>query len=289
MLAGDFSRAWLESDAIRRSAAPDPHFWDGSSLHGRRVIVRCLHGLGDAIQFLRYAPLVRDQASSLIVEVPPTMLELGRYFNGVEHTITWGDAAPALEPEWDVQVEVMELPYLFRSTLASLPAPKSYLCLPQAMVYEARMSMRLNRRPCVGIVWSGGEWDCSRSIPFEMLAPLLAMGREVSFVSLQKEEDNCALGKEIQVVRGNGLVPLAAAIANLDLVVTVDTMAAHLAAALGVPTWVLLQHRADWRWLLDRNDSPWYPSMRLFRQAVQGGWREVLEDVQGELLRHFQE
>ncbi len=289
MLLGDFSRAWLESDSVGRTK---PEFlWDGSSLHGRRIIVRCLHGLGDAIQFLRYAPLMREQCSSLVVEVPPAMLELAPFFDGVEQIITWGKRAPSVPPEWDAQVEVMELPYLFRSTVSSLPASKSYLRLPDAIVREPQPSMRNKPGLRVGIVWSAGEWDLSRSIPCEMLEPLLSIGRGVSFLSLQRVEDNIAwfekareIGLETHALPRNGLLAVALAIANLDLVITVDTMAAHLAAAMGVPTWVLLQHAADWRWMLERSDSPWYPSMRLFRQRIQGDWTEVLEDVRGRLL-----
>ena len=116
MLTGNFAAAWRESDTIRAGGAPDPHrFWAGENLRGRRVMLRCLHGYGDAVQFLRYAPRLQRTASRLTVEVPPAMMEIARYFCGVDDVITWGVDAPARAPSWDVQVEVMELPYLFRT------------------------------------------------------------------------------------------------------------------------------------------------------------------------------
>ena len=291
MLLGDFSRAWLESDVVGRRAGSGA-FWDGSPISGRRVIVRCLHGLGDAVQFLRYAPMLREQCSDLIVEVPPAMLELAPFFNGIGQVITWGSGAPFVPPEWNIQVEVMELPYLFRSTLLTLPGWGPYLRIAKKMSSESCFSVNGNRAPRVGIVWSGGEWDESRSISFAMLKPIFSIGSKISFLSLQRPEDNPdwleqagAFGIEPHVLPSNGLLVLARAIADLDLVLTVDTMAAHLAGAMGIPVWTLLQHCADWRWLLERSDSPWYPSMRLFRQGVQGEWSELLIKVRAELLR----
>ena len=118
MLAGNFAAAWRESDAIRQRGAPDPHrYWTGDDLRGQRVILRCLHGYGDAVQFLRYVPRLRALASHLVVEVPPAMMEIASCFDGVDDVITWGAGAPAVPPEWNAQVEVMELPYLFRTEL----------------------------------------------------------------------------------------------------------------------------------------------------------------------------
>src|SRR3954452_5184198 len=135
MLRGDFESAWRESDAIRRRGAPDPHrFWNGEDIRGKRVIVRCLHGFGDAVQFLRYAPALRARAKHVLFEVAPRFVELARSFDGVDHVITWGGEAPGVAPEWDVQMEVMELPYFFRTEVRDLPVAERYLRLPEQVL-----------------------------------------------------------------------------------------------------------------------------------------------------------
>lgn len=158
MLAGDFTAAWRESDAIRTRGAPDPHrLWAGEALRGRRVVLRCLHGFGDAVQFLRYVPQVRALASHLILEVPPAMVDIARYFNGVQDVITWGAAAPAVPPHWDVQIEVMELPYIFRAELKDLPIAERYLSLPEELKGEAGRIMELRAQ--------GASESCGLQVP----------------------------------------------------------------------------------------------------------------------------
>ncbi len=278
MLAGNFEQAWRQSDALRRRNAPDPHcFWSGEPISGKRVIVRCLHGLGDAVMILRYAPLLRAQASEVIFEVPPRLLPLAQSFIGIDHVITWGESAPASPPAWDVQVEVMELPYLFRTTLADLPIATEYLKL------DGKQDLGRRTKPRVGIVWSAGDWNPSRSIPVPMLEPLLR-NPGIEFWNLQgKGNAEEAAYLPLRPLPEDGVLPLARTIAALDLVITVDTLAAHLAGALGRPAWVLLQHAADWRWLDSRRDSPWYPSLELFRQPKPGDWTAVIKRVQQRL------
>lgn len=294
MLQGDFQAAWAQSDVIRQRGGDDPsRFWMGEDLQGKRVIARCLHGFGDAIQFLRYLPRLRALASEVIVEVPPRMLELAPMLDGVGELITWGAERLAPEPQWDVQVEVMELPYLFRTQLAELPIAVNYLRPPTADVDEATACMgRCRETLRLGLVWSAGEWNTTRSIPISCLEPLLRVSG-AEFWSLQ----GGAAASEAQpwidaglmrdaAICGGGQRALAAVVANLDLVITVDTLAAHLAGAMGRPVWVLLQHAADWRWMTDRSDSPWYPRMRLFRQpASVAAWQETVDKVRAELLR----
>jgi hypothetical protein len=277
MLAGNFAAAWCESDAIRRRGASDPHrFWAGEDLSGKCVILRCLHGYGDAVQFLRYAPRIRALASNLILEVPPAIIELAPFFNGVGEVITWGSGAPASAPYWDVQVEVTELPYLFRTEAKELPLTANYLNLP----VEPKIGR--SAAPSVGLVWASGEWDRERSIPYPLLKPLLQIS-ECEFWNLQG-----GLARSESMVRlccGEGILALASAIRQLDLVITVDTLAAHLAGAMGKPAWVLLQKTADWRWMTERSDSLWYPSLRLFRQPRLGDWESTIRAVQLELAR----
>ena len=286
MLQGDFASAWRESDAIRRRAALDPHrFWMGEDIRGKRVMVRCLHGLGDAVQFLRYAPALGAMAAEVTFEVPPRLVELAGCFDGVDRVITWGDAAPDPAPEWDVQMEAMELPYFFRTEVHDLPLRERYVRLPERLPVGVANDLGQSNGARVGLVWSAGEWNPSRSLPFHALAPLLDSA-ECEFWNLQgvgtsAERPDAAHGF-LQEAPGcrDSILTLAGVISQLDLVITVDTLAAHLAGALGVPAWVMLQYAADWRWMTDTSRSPWYPSLRLFRQPRPGDWNALAAEVQ---------
>ena len=293
MLGGDFEAAWRESDAIRaRGVADANRFWTGQPLRGAHVIVRCLHGLGDAVQMLRYAPLLHQIASGVVFELPPRLLPLAPSFRGMGHVISWDSHASRAHPRWDVQVEVTELPYVFRTTVTELPVATRYIDLPPeciqsaAAAMEAQMTSGTSDRPRIGYVWAAGEWNRNRSVPFAIFESLLRT-RFVEHWSLQggpaveEARDWVDTGKmrNATAICGDGLLALAAAIANLDLVITVDTLAAHLAGALGKPTWLLLQYAADWRWMTGRTDSPWYPEMRLFRQPSPGNWQAIIGAV----------
>jgi hypothetical protein len=280
MLGGHFEAAWQESHAIRDRGTPDLHrLWQGESLTGKRIIVRCLHGFGDAVQFLRYLPRLQALAAHLIIEVPPRFVELAHCFRGIGEVITWGEDAPATSPAWDVQIEAMELPYLFHTQLHELPIATNYLRLPRPEPRHDSSSNHLR----VGLMWTAGSWNSVRAIPFLLLRPILAV-EGCEFWSLQHEEDHCkeTIGayslRQDQQCR-ESLPGLADLINRLDLVITVDTLAAHLAGALGVETWLLLQYEADWRWMHGRDDSPWYPSLRLFRQPATGDWNSVITSV----------
>ncbi len=290
MLLGNFAAAWRESDAIRQRGRPDPHrFWNGEDLRGKRLMLRSLHGFGDAVQMFRFLPRLQACARELIVEVPPRLVDLAPYFTGMGRVITWGAEAPAVTPPWDVQMEVMELPYALRVTAEELEPRQGYLQLPQSMRSHVQQVMRPAQRPRVGVVWSAGHWNPSRSIPFGTFGSLLDVS-SVEFWSLQGDGEGrywASAGqdgarRDVYEV-GDGILSLAAVIEQLDLVITVDTLAAHLAGALGVPCWVLLQQQADWRWMAAREDSPWYPSLRLWRQHVHGDWMSLLQRVRAAL------
>jgi hypothetical protein len=275
MLAGEFELAWQASDRIRARNAPDPHrFWDGESLAGKRVIVRCLHGLGDTVQMLRYAPALAALTAEITFELPPRMLPIARCFAGVRNVLTWTDAPPA----WDSQIEIMELPYIFRTTLAELPLAERYLQVPVEPMEAVAKTMSCYRGAGrrIGLVHTAADWNPSRSIPFDLLAPLLGVA-DCEFWSLEQAGQS-GLRNATQCC-GDGLLALVATIANLDLVITVDTLAAHVAGALGRPCWLLLQHAADWRWMSGREDSPWYPSLRLCRQPKPGDWKSLIAAV----------
>jgi hypothetical protein len=290
MQNGDFEHAWHESDAIRDRGEPDPRrFWQGEDIRGKCVIVRCLHGFGDAVQFLRYAPRIRERAVSLIVEVPPRLMELAPFLTGVEDVITWGEHSPAAQPAWNLEIEVTELPYLFRTQLSDLPIATNYLRLPNSL-FKCRELSGVTRNLRVGIAWASGDWKPSRSVPLELLKPLFRT-RGCEFWNLQggaarqewQPTDCCRMHNDARLC--DTVVRLAALIAQLDLVITTDTLAAHLAGALGVPAWVMLEHAADWRWMHKRKDSPWYPSLRLYRQRVQGEWPGLIGRMSEDLAR----
>ncbi len=287
MLSGDFEAAWCENDSIRARGAPDPHrFWLGEDFRGKRVMLRCLHGLGDSVHFLRYVALLREEAAKLIVEVPPALLDLMPFFAGIEEVITWGEQAPHPAPEWDVQMEVTELPYVFRTTCSELPLATSYLRLPAAELERCRPEPSNTASLRVGVVWASGVWNPARSVSLNLLEKVLQMNG-CEFWNLQgglsREDWNRVCGCE-QLHSGescaSSVLGLAALISQMDLILTSDTLAAHLAGALNVPAWVMIECAADWRWMHERGDSPWYPSMRLFRQRHRGDWSDVIGMVE---------
>ena len=294
MMRGDFEAAWRESDSVRKRGRPDPHrFWNGEAFAGKRVMLRSLHGFGDAVQMLRFLPRLTAQASGVVLEVAPRLVSLARCFAGTQEVITWGEGAPVRQPAWDVQLEVTELPYALRVNTGELEPKQGYLCLPEEERARACEVVSTSARPRVGLVWSAGEWNPTRSVPFAMLERKLLVAGDVSFWSLQGEPERSAWQGRGEHARcfdsflcGDGLVPMAAVVEQMDLVITVDTLAAHLAGALGVPCWLLLQHHADWRWMAAREDTPWYPSLRLWRRRAEGDWSELLGRV-GDALRRW--
>jgi hypothetical protein len=284
MRAGDFARAWEISDGVLRSRSGAPCFhlprheqvlWDGTRVDGRRVLVRCYHGLGDTIQFARYLPLLRQRARHVSLWAQPSLIPLLRTVDTGIEILPLHDGDPGVP--YDVDVEIMELAHVFRSTLATLPREVPYIHVEPASVSQASI-------PRVGLVWRAGEWAEHRSIPFHRLEPLVRL--PVDWYVLQGHPGLAERPAGFGTVAGErDLVELARVMRALDLVITIDSMAAHLAGALDVPVWTLLHAPCDWRWMVDRDDSPWYPTMRLFRQEQQGAWEGVVARVAGELAR----
>ncbi len=286
VLTGDFELAWRESRAIAERGNPDPQrFWDGQPLKGRSILMRCLHGLGDTIQFIRYAPLIREQARTLTIQAQPSLKLLLEQAGIAERVITWGEP----EPEWDQQIEVVELPRIFGTTLNSIPSAVPYLNVPAAPVSNEKKINDKNGKNGlrVGIVWASGAYNRARSISLEKLSRLFTVPG-VSFFSLQGGAERTELAAwtgKIPCLHDEYDEPLATArkLKSLDLVITVDTMMAHLAGSMARPVWTLLAFHCDWRWMLGREDSPWYPTMRLFRQPAPGDWDTALHRVKTEL------
>ncbi len=284
MRQGDFAAAWELSDAGLRARSgvscwDQPrhlqHVWDGTPPDGRRVLVRCYHGLGDTVQFIRYAPWLRRRAAEVIVWAQPALLPLLAGVPGVDRLLPLHDGRP--EAAFDVDVEIMELPHLFRSTLDTLPNAVPYLHAP------APIQRRPDAGLHVGLVWRSGDWDPTRSVPLSLLAPLA----RIPGVTLHALQGGAALAEwpaALGPVSGSARVELLAGMMGaLDLVLSVDSFPAHLAGALGRPVWTLLPAVADWRWMAGREDSPWYPTMRLLRQDHAGDWEPVAARVDAAL------
>jgi hypothetical protein len=273
MRAGHFADAWALSDQALRRPLPPGYYvatprhlqriWDGSPVAGRRVLVRCYHGLGDTIQFIRYAAALKAVAREVIVWAQPGLIPLLATVPGIDALLPLHDGTP--DVTYDVDVEVMELPHLFRTTLDTIPADVPYL-------HATPLEGAASGRPAVALHTIAGDWNPGRSIPEALLPPLL----DSDLVHWHHIHPH-ALGWMNS--RRSPIAENARGLRAMDLVVTVDTMTAHLAGALGVRTWLLLPHDADWRWLSGRTDSPWYPTMRIFHATPRGGWAGVIADV----------
>jgi len=296
MLLGDFEAAWAVSDEVLARTprsdlnATDRPFhrravWDGTAFDGQRVLIRCYHGLGDIVQFARYLPLVADRAERLWVQAPDAVQALLSGMPGVEAVFPLSDDAPL--PAFSVQAELMELPFAFRTTLATLPVGGPYLSVDPGRVAEQAARLTRNGRMSVGLAWAAGNWDGGhRSLPLPLVRRLMDVPG-IDWVCLQRGAPLHEAGSSLNFCdsghRSMDLRDSAAMIQALDLVISVDTVVAHLAGALGSPVWTILNHEADWRWMLDREDSPWYATMRLFRQPSPGQWEPAVERIQAAL------
>ncbi len=285
MLLGRFHEAWRESDHIEQRSVVADRLWDGLPFSGKHVIIRCLHGYGDAIQFLRYARMVRRQAAKVTVETHPEMVSLLRGLPFVDNVVTWADGSSKAVDDWDQQIEVMELPRAFRTTVATIPAKVPYITVCPRRLERSRVALESFTRPRVGILWSASNWNPARSMSLAELAPILELPG-FAFYSFQRDAARQELfcspfRSRIHDTAPHSpeIVDTAADLKNMDLLITVDTMAAHLAGALAKPVWVLLPFAADWRWMLDREDTPWYPTMRLFRQHAPGDWQTPVNRI----------
>lgn len=278
-LAGDFPSAWAASDLLRgaridysareRWCRP---LWDGSSIDDRNVLIRCWRGLGDAIHFIRYAPLVRSKARSVAVEAPRPLISLFRTVHGIDRFIELDQPDPRAEDY--VEIESTELPYVFRTTLNTIPCTIPYLDIPRQPLQTGKKQLT------VGLCWCGGSYDLRRSMHLSDLEPLSVLP-ELQFFQLQRgaalqEIVGASFAFRNPTDRSMDLCRTASLIKSLDLIVTVDTMVAHLAGALGKKVYLLLQADADWRWLRTREDSPWYPTVSLLRQSQAGDWKPVV-------------
>jgi tetratricopeptide (TPR) repeat protein len=296
LITGDFATGWREYEWRWLTANfPSKNIllqrqWRGEPLDGAQILIQCEQGFGDTLQFVRFAPLVAARGGRVVLEVQPELHRLLCRLPGVGNVIVLG----AERPDCAWRCLLISLPHIFRMGLETIPNQVPYIGVnpTEARAWAARLG---GSAPRVGLVWAGDSnhpWDQFRSLhQLSRLAPLAAVDG-VAFFSLQKGPAAAQAASPPAGMRMVDLSPhlhdfadTAAAITSLDLVITTCTSAAHLAGTLGKPVWILLQYAADWIWLLDREDSPWYPTARLFRQPTPGAWSPVIERVAGELRR----
>ncbi len=299
--AGDYARGWVEYEwRWRRAKAPKRSFpqprWDGTPLDGKTILLWYEQGLGDTIQFVRFAPLVKARGATVVLDCQPSLKPLLSTCPGIDVVVTRGDRVPS----YDVQIPLMSLPAVLGTTLQTMPAEIPYLFADSQRVeaWGHRLGDRSGGELRVGVVWQGSQhfqWDRFRSVPLVAFAPLAEVPG-VKFFSLQAGPGMDQLATTPPQFRvqelnldpdpaSGAFLDTAAVMRHLDLVITVDTAAGHLAGALGVPVWLALSTVADWRWLTGREDTRWYPSMRLFRQQSLGNWSEVFSRMAVELAK----
>ncbi len=297
--AGDFERGWGEYESrldkpsarMRRADFRAP-VWSGEGLAGRSIVVTPEQGHGDTLQFLRYLPMLVARGADVTACVQPPLIALARSMTA---PVSWSAATDASEGAFDYQLPLLSLPHRFGTRLDSVPRDVPYLFadIEKVAAWRGRVGSEGFK---VGIVWQGNpEYpsDPFRSVPLFQFAPLSAVPG-VRLISLQAvhglgQLTNLPAGMRVDELgplisdNPDGMAEIAAAMASLDLVVASDTSIAHMAGALGRPVWVALNHDPDWRWLRDRSDSPWYPTMHLFRQAKPGDWAGVFAEIAANL------
>jgi hypothetical protein len=297
---------------------PQPR-WEGEDPSGKRLLLYCEQGFGDSIQFLRYVPLLRARGAEVIVQLPGELMRLAQSLrtearsaeavipNVLVRDLGIGDASRSTAqhdgfstplrfvtfgdplPDFDCHASLISLPRLMKTTVERIPANVPYLRADRALaeVWRERVETTSAGKLKVGFAWAGRRehWnDRNRSLPDDALKQLLAQDLPVAFFSVQKQPH---LPLPVNMIDWtaelNDFADTAALIENLDLIISVDTSVAHLAGAMGKRVWLLLPFAPDWRWLRNRDDSPWYPTMRLFRQARSGDWRGCIETIAREL------
>ena len=304
LAAGNYARGWDEYEwRWRRSQAKPRGFgetWRGDDLAGRTILLHAEQGLGDTLQFVRYVPLVAERGGRVVLEVQAPLVRLMQDMPGSVKVIARGEVLP----DFDAHCPLLSLPRLFDTRLDTIPASCPYLRADPITVATWRRKLAVDDGGLrVGLVWAGSAHaddpgahliDQRRSLAFSDFAPLFDLSG-VHFISLQMHE---SLGQASKLTDARVLDPMsavtdfadtAAIIANLDLVISVDTSAAHLAGALGQRVWLLSRFDGCWRWLRDREDSPWYPGMRIYRQTRPGDWLSIVERIRDDLCTRVQQ
>jgi len=287
LLQGNYAQGWplyewrwrRETFSSRKRDFPQPLWLGQCGLAGKTILLHAEQGLGDSIQFSRYAALVKAQGARVVLEVPQPLLALFKNFQGVDQLIAKGSVLP----DFDYQCPLMSLPLAFQTRLESIPSPAAYLQSDSIKKHSWQQQLGKPGQLRIGLVWSGNpadKNDSQRSMPLAFLLPYLPQGPE--YACLQKDvrpsDRQALMGSDILFFGEsiNDFSDTAALCDAMDLVIAVDSSVAHVAGALGKPCWILLPASPDWRWLLAREDSPWYESVRLYRQPHRGNWETVL-------------
>jgi tetratricopeptide (TPR) repeat protein len=290
LMYGDLKQGWREYEWRKKfKNYQDRNFtqplWDGSEISGRTILIyseKGFEGFGDTIQFIRYAPLIGNRGAKIIVECQKELKTLLRNVKGVQQVISYGD----ILPKFDVHCPFLSLPFVFNTTLEHIPSETPYITVNPLLVQKWRDKIQNDRSKLkIGLMWSGDlrhPRSQYRSCSLDIFSPLTEVN-DISIYSLQKgqaaeQAKNPPEGMNLMdyTESFNDFSDTAALIENLDLVISVDTGVTHLAGALGKPVWTLLPFVPEWRWLLEREDSPWYPTMRLFRQTSPGNWKSII-------------
>ena len=302
LIAGDYARGFEQYEWRSRRSGMPPHrrelctpLWLGQyAISGKTILLHAEQGLGDTIQFVRYVLLLARAGAKVVVEAQPELAGLLATVDGIDRIIARGEKLPV----FDFHCPMPSLPLAFRTRIDGIPAEIPYLRASAERLHKWRPRMASLGKPCIALAWSGNPAhtnDRHRSMALPHLDPLLATPG-VRFLGIQRElraGEAELLGDDRRIVHLGGemgdFTDTAAVIALADLVISVDTAVAHLAGAMGKPVWVLLPFAPDWRWMLDREDCPWYPTARLFRQPATRDWESVITCVQTELTRLFGE
>lgn len=289
---GHFNRGWPEYEYRWQCPNnPQPRFsqpaWDGGDIAGRTILIYAEQGLGDTLQFVRYAALVRERGARVIVRCQKPLAPLLRSCPGIDQLVPMGEPLPP----FDMHAAMVSLPGLLHTTVDTIPASVPYLFAEPERVARWKSKLAHYREFKIGVVWQGRQLNRGnllRSAPLVEFAPLAQLPR-VRLISLQKgygQEQIAAAAAVAPVTvldepldENGAFLDTAAVMTQLDLVICVDTAIGHLAGALGVPVWLALGSVAEWRWLTVRDDTPWYPSMRLFRQSKRGDWKSVFSEM----------
>jgi tetratricopeptide (TPR) repeat protein len=291
LLAGKFEDGWKNYEWRRkRHRSPSQNPWSGNeSLAGKTVLLHAEQGYGDTLQFCRYATLVASSGARVILQAQSPLLGLMTGLKGVAQVVAEG----AELPEIDFQCPLLSLPFIFKTRFDSIPISQEYLHADAQKVIRWNDQLGPKDRPRIGLAWAGSavHKNNNRALPLSELIRILPPGYE--YIVLQKEL-SAADRELIQQLPGSVFAEqladfseTAALCACMDLVISIDTAVAHLSGALGRPTWVLLPFNPDWRWLLARDDSPWYPTVRLYRQAKMNDWSLPLEKIGANLMNTF--
>ncbi len=293
---GRFKKGWrqyawrIDASKTWKLAYTSALRWDGSAFPGRRLLLLCEQGLGDNIQFIRYLPMVRRMGGTVVLAVHPQLRTLFEQLADAEQVVEVSETSSPCA-DFDIVAPLIDLPGHFNTTLKTIPANVPYLH-PQPSkkaAWKQRLSVPQLK---VGIVWGGSTAHLRndhRSCGIQWFLPLSCVPN-VRLYSLQKGPAAAQLQQLPPETEITDLAPLindfsdtAAAVANLDLIITVDTSVLHLAGAMARPAWAALCFEGDWRWLIDRADSPWYPTVRLFRQTTLGDWKDVFSRIEKRL------